>query len=207
MSSATLQSSVLVLNHHFTAVHVTTARRAFSLLWKNTAEVVRWNDSACATYDFHSWKELSQIREVFDMSDEWVRTVSFEIAVPRIIRLLFYDKFPKQEIKFNRRNIYARDRGRCQYCGKRFPTSELTLDHVTPRSRGGISVWHNIVCACIACNNRKAGRTPREAGMALVHKPVKPRSNPVIQLKLRSDKYRSWRQFLGDAYWNVELQE
>ncbi len=176
-------------------------------MWKRAAEVVRWDDSTCATYDFYSWKELSQIREVFDISDEWVRTVSFEIVVPRIIRLLFYDKFPSQEVKFNRRNIYARDRGLCQYCGKRFSTSELTLDHVTPRSRGGVSVWENIVCACIACNNRKAGRTPREAGMALVRKPIKPRRNPVIQLKLRSNKYRSWRQFLGDAYWNVELQE
>ncbi len=207
MASPALQSSVLVLNHNFMAVHVITARRAFALLWKNFAEVVRWTEPSFATYDFSSWLDLSRIRDEFDTSDDWVRTVNLEIAVPRIIRLFFYDKAPRYEIKFSRRNIYARDKGRCQYCGRRFSTSELTLDHVLPRSRGGRAIWENIVCACVKCNNNKAGRTPREAGMKLVNKPVMPRRNPVIQLKLRSHKYRSWRQFLSEAYWNVELKE
>ena len=69
--------------------------------------------------------------------------------MPRVIRLLGYEKLPKQTVKFNRRNIFARDNNQCQYCGKKFPTSELSLDHVVPRSQGGGSTWENIVCACV----------------------------------------------------------
>ena len=130
-----------------------------------------------------------------------------EIAVPRIIRLLFYDRLPKQTVKFNRRNIFARDRNRCQYCGKRFPTSELTLDHIVPRSRGGTMTWVNLVCACVRCNVRKGGRLPREAGLRLITEPIQPKRSPVITLRLTSDRYASWKQFLNAAYWNVELRE
>ncbi|MGZ3413414.1 MAG: HNH endonuclease, partial [Isosphaeraceae bacterium] len=97
--------------------------------------------------------------------DEFIRTVHFEIQVPRIIRLLAYDRLPRQKVKFNRRNIFARDGNRCQYCGRKFATSELSLDHVVPRSQGGRAAWENIVCACLKCNVRKGGRTPREASM------------------------------------------
>ena len=69
--------------------------------------------------------------------DDWVRTVNSEIQVPRVIRLLGYEKLPKQTVKFNRRNIFARDNNQCQYCGRKFPTAELSLDHVMPRSQGG----------------------------------------------------------------------
>ena len=86
---------------------------------------------------------------------EWVRTVQFQIAVPKIIRLFGYDRLPRQDVKLNRRNIYARDRNTCQYCGRHFPTSELSIDHVVPRSLGGQSAWQNLVCSCVACNTRK----------------------------------------------------
>jgi len=138
---------------------------------------------------------------------EWVRCVRFELAVPKIVRLLLYDRLPKKRVKFNRRNIYARDHSRCQYCGKQFPTSELSLDHVVPRSRGGKSTWENIVCACVACNVRKGGRVPAEAHMRLVTKPLKPTRPPVISLRLSSTKYASWKHFLNHAYWSVELRD
>jgi len=207
MSASALHSNVLVLNQHFRAVHITTVRRAFALLCKAVAEVVHWRNETLQTYDFESWKEVSRFREQFEPYDDWIRTVSFEIAVPRIIRLLIYDSLPPQEVKFNRRNIYARDRNRCQYCGRKFPTTELSLDHVIPKSKGGRTTWTNIVCACTTCNNIKAGRTPREASMKLVCLPGRPPRNPVIQLKIRHEKYRSWKQFLGEAYWTVELKE
>ena len=131
----------------------------------------------------------------------------FEIAVPRILRLLVYDRLPQQTVKFNRRNIYARDRNRCQYCGRRFPTTELSLDHVVPRSIGGKTTWGNVVCCCVACNVRKGGRTPDRSGMKLIVKPIKPRRSPVLQLRLTSARYASWKQFLDAAYWNVELKD
>jgi 5-methylcytosine-specific restriction endonuclease McrA len=110
-------------------------------------------------------------------------------------------------VKFNRRNIYARDSSRCQYCGRRLPTSELSLDHVVPRSQGGKSTWDNIVCCCILCNVRKGGRRPEEARMHLVARPVKPKRPPAITVRLTSEKYASWKQFLDNAYWSVELKE
>jgi 5-methylcytosine-specific restriction endonuclease McrA len=126
--------------------------------------------------------------------------------VPKVIRLLGYDQLPQQEVKLNRRNIFARDRNTCQYCGTRWPTSELSLDHVLPRSQGGRSTWANLVCCCVTCNAKKGGRTPHQAHLALVRKPVKPRRNPVISLRLGSDKYACWQQFLDHAYWSVELK-
>ncbi|MFZ9098645.1 MAG: HNH endonuclease, partial [Burkholderiaceae bacterium] len=76
--------------------------------------------------------------------------------------------------KFIRRNIFARDGSRCQYCGKRFPTSELSIDHVVPRSQGGKTTWTNVVTACRGCNHRKGNRTPEQARMPLLYVPYVP---------------------------------
>lgn len=204
-----LDASVLVLNKVFMAVHVVTVRRAFCLLCKELAEVVfQEEDGTFATYNFESWRELSEYRaHHFRQEDEdWVRTASCEIQVPRVIRLLSYDRLPKQTVKFNRRNIFARDASQCQYCGRRQPTSELSLDHVVPRSQGGQTTWENIVCACVECNVRKGGRTPKQAHMSLIRKPEKPKRSPLLSLKLSQRKYRAWQTFLDNAYWNVELK-
>jgi len=208
VSATALNSSVLVLNRLYMAIHVISARRAFAMLFKQAAEVVAYEDERYNSYDFVSWVEVSQARDRFTESDgtEWVQAVNFDIMVPKIIRLLFYDRLPAEQVKFNRRNIFARDRNRCQYCGRRFPTSELSLDHVIPRSRGGQATWQNLVCACTECNARKGGRKPTEAKMTLVKKPVRPRRSPIIHIKLNSDKYRCWQTFLDNAYWSVELK-
>jgi 5-methylcytosine-specific restriction endonuclease McrA len=205
-ASPALDASVLVLNKLYMAVHVISVRRAFCLLFKDLAEVVTIDDGYYQSYDFHSWREVSEARARFrEPDDDFIRTVHFEIQVPRIIRLLGYDRLPKQRVKFNRRNIFARDGNRCQYCGKRFATNDLSLDHVVPRSKGGQATWENIVCACLKCNVRKGGRTPREAGMTLVREPIRPRTSPVLGLKLSHGKYQSWKTFLDNAYWSVEL--
>lgn len=206
--SSALDASVLVLNKHFLAVHIISVRRAFCLLCKDLAEVVSHEDGQFATYDFQSWREVSEYRAQFFRAedDDWVRTVSAQIQAPRVIRLLRYEKLPKQTVKFNRRNIFARDNNQCQYCGKKFPTSELSLDHVTPRSQGGQGSWENIVCACVDCNVKKGGRTPKQAGMHLIRKPEKPKRSPILNLKLTHRKYHSWKTFLENAYWSVELK-
>ena len=209
-SNSPLDASVLVLNKLFMAVHVISVRRAFILLCKELAEVVSMEDGQYATYDFQSWREVSEYRlnnfQFREEDDDWVRTATTQIQVPRVIRLLGYEKLPKATVKFNRRNIFARDNNQCQYCGRKFPTPELSLDHVVPRSQGGQSTWENIVCACVACNVRKGGRTPREAGMTLIRKPEKPKRSPLLNLKLTQRKYRSWQSFLDNAYWSVELK-
>jgi 5-methylcytosine-specific restriction endonuclease McrA len=164
-----LDASCLVLNKYYMAVHVVSVRRAFCLLFKDLAEVITIDDGRYASFDFASWREVSQARMHFrEPDDDFIRTVHFEIQVPRIIRLLTYDRLPRQRVKFTRRNLFARDGNRCQYCGKKFTSEALSLDHVVPRVRGGKATWENIVCACLRCNVRKGGRTPREAGMKLI---------------------------------------
>jgi len=201
-----LNAKVLVLNKLYVAVRVISARHAFVLLAREVAEVIHADDGAYANYDFETWTEISELRRAFEPEKhDWVRTVRFDIAVPRIIRLLGYDRLPTQGVKLNRRNLFARDRNRCQYCGRLFPTSELSIDHVMPRSQGGPDTWENLVCSCVRCNARKGGRTPEQARMRLVKKPVRPKRNPLITIKLGNEKYASWKAFLDEAYWTVEL--
>ena len=208
-----LSASVLVLNKHYQAIRIVNVRRAFSLLCKELAEVIHIESKTDGTtarwqnLNFESWQELSELHAQFEPDGfDWIHTVRFPIAVPRIIRLLGYDRLPRQDVKFNRRNIFARDSNRCQYCGKRHGTSELSLDHVTPRSQGGPTTWDNIVTCCITCNVKKGGRTPDQAHMPLVRKPTKPRRSPVVNLRLGDARYASWKQFLDEAYWTVELK-
>src|SRR5437016_13948802 len=122
-----LDASVLVLNKLFMAVHIISVRRAFCLLCKDLAEVVNLEDGQFATYTFESWREVSEYRAKYfrQEEDDWVRTSSSQIQVPRVIRLFAYEKMPKHTVKFNRRNIFARDNNQCQYCGRKFPTTEL----------------------------------------------------------------------------------
>ena len=138
-----LGASVLVLNRFYLAVHVINVRRAFGLLFRELAEVIHLQEGQYANYSFESWREISELKASFkEPHEDWIRAVNFEIQVPRVIRLLEFDRIPKQTIRFNRRNIFARDGNHCQYCGKTFPTSELSLDHVIPKSRNTDSGCH-----------------------------------------------------------------
>lgn len=207
LAPSSLALNVLVLNRSFVAVHVTNVRRAITLLFRQLAEVVHIEEGRFAAHSLESWRELSLLRSSFRGPDEdWVRGVGFDLQAPRVIRLTGCDRGPRQGLRFNRRNVFARDGNQCQYCGRGFPTSELSLDHVVPRSRGGITSWENIVCACVACNVRKGGRTPHEASMNLIRQPVKPRRSPLLSIKLGNPKYESWRTFVDSAYWTVDLR-
>lgn len=198
---------MLILNRNYMAVRVTSARRAFSLLYRNLAEVIHIEDGQYLSYDFDGWREVSEMKQKFEPhAHDWVRTMRFSVAVPRIIRLTIYDRLPKKDVKLNRRNIFARDENKCQYCGKKFSTSELSIDHVVPRSQNGKTAWDNVVCCCLKCNVKKGGRTPEQAHMVLITRPAKPRRSPIISMQLSSHRYRSWKQFLDHAYWSVELK-
>jgi 5-methylcytosine-specific restriction endonuclease McrA len=201
-----LDSSVLVLNRHYQPVHVTSAKRAFTLLYAGAARVIAPDFS---TFDFESWAELGEAA-----GSDVVRTIGRAIAVPRVIILQLYDRLPKQKIRFSRHNIYARDDDTCQYCRRQLPRTELNLDHVIPRARGGRTSWENVVCCCVPCNLRKGCRLPEEAHMRLMKTPVRPSWNPttrVLGQKLGpSPTHREWLPFVGlvDAsYWNTELED
>jgi 5-methylcytosine-specific restriction endonuclease McrA len=205
---AALDEKVLVLNRFYTAIRIISARRAFVMLCKKAAEVIAIEDGRYVNYDFESWADIAEMQRVFQPDHyAWVRTARIQIAVPKIIRLLAYDRLPREEVKLNRRNLYARDNNRCQYCGHHYSTKELTIDHVVPRVQGGEHTWENLVCSCVKCNARKGGRTPNQAHMHLIRRPVRPKRNPVIMLRLGSGKYQSWKAFLDEAYWTVELKD
>lgn len=195
-----LDTKVLILNRSYLPIHVTSVRRAFSLLYQGIARAV---NEQYQTFDFDSWSDLS-----VSVNDESIGMVNRAIRVPRVILLVSYDRIPKRHVRFSRYNIYARDKSTCQYCGRKLPRHELNLDHVIPRSLGGMSTWENVVCSCHECNRRKGGRTPEVAGMALLYKPVRPKWTPFMQETFNLTRYREWLPFLNTidvSYWNTEL--
>ncbi|MGQ9574291.1 MAG: HNH endonuclease [Thermoguttaceae bacterium] len=203
-TSSALSCSVLVLNRLYVAIHIIGVRRAFGLLCRELAEVIHYEDGQFANYDFESWRAVCELRADCKRPEEdWLRAVNFEIQVPRVIRLLRFDRLPARSLRLNRHTVFARDDHRCQYCGRRFPSNQLSLDHVIPRSRGGTTCWENVVCACFECNVKKGGRTPQEARMKLVGKPTRPRRSPLLMQKLRNPKYESWKTWLDGALCEV----
>lgn len=196
-----LAASVLVLNRLYMAVHVVGVPRAFGLLWRELAEVVHIEEGKFDNYDFHSWREISELKaDLKEPHEDWIRAVNFEIQVPRVIRLLLYDRIPRRSLRLNRHSVLARDEHRCQYCGRRLPNSQLSLDHVIPRRLGGKTTWDNVVCACLGCNVKKGGRTPNEAQMKLDRKPTRPSRSPLLTLQMRNPKYECWKTWLGTSY-------
>jgi 5-methylcytosine-specific restriction endonuclease McrA len=198
-----LSTSVLVLNRLYQPVHVTSVRRALILLYRGAAKAV---DEQYQTFDFESWAELSAA-----LHEEFIGTPNKRLRVPRVILLQAYDHLPRARVRFSRLNIYARDRNTCQYCGRRPQRAELNLDHVVPRSHGGVTSWENVVCSCVPCNLRKGGRTPEQAHMKLLRQPIRPRWTPFFRGPPKTGNfYEQWLPFLtlsDMAYWNSELRE
>jgi 5-methylcytosine-specific restriction endonuclease McrA len=197
-----LDTSVLVLNRVYQPIHVTSVRRAVTLLYQGVARAL---DEEFRQLDFESWAELAAVA-----GREAIHTPTRAIRVPRVIVLVAHAHLPRHRIRFSRLNVYARDGSTCQYCGRRMARSDLNLDHVVPRSRGGVTSWENVVCSCVPCNLRKGGRTPEEAGMRLLRAPARPQWTAVFRAAARRAFYRQWIPFLGlvdAAYWNVELRD
>lgn len=167
-----MQAPVLVLNATFEPINVTAVRRALVLMLKGVAQA----------------EETSHAE---------VHATSRAVQVPSVIRLLSYRHIPQQSRALSRKNILLRDRNTCQFCGRAFPASELTLDHVMPRSRGGRSSWENLVACCYTCNNRKGDRTPEEAGIKLQRRPRPFTLHTSRQLmRLIGHRDEKWRKYL-----------
>lgn len=119
-----------------------------------------------------------------DVLENYTLPVHPDWQMPAVVRLTGWVANQKYPVRFSRQNVYVRDRWRCQYCGARKSPQELTFDHVVPRSRGGRKEWKNIVVACIQCNQAKGNRTPGEARMKLLSKPVRPAWLPRFNMRL-----------------------
>ena len=164
-----MRDKVLILNQDYSAIAVCTVQKAFLLVYLDKAEMVTKAEGA------------------------FLNTVTVAYPVPSVIRLQRYVRVPYYGIALSRHNVMRRDNFICQYCGS---VKNLTLDHLTPRSRGGETDWLNLVTACSRCNARKGDRTPEEAGLKLLRKPVKPSLQSFLKLHLDNSNH-DWRTFLG----------
>ncbi len=166
-----LEGSVLVLNSTYEPLSVVSVKRAIVLVLKEKAEIV-------------------------EATDAYLRSEKLCLPVPLVIRLVAYVKVPRfVNIPLTRKTVFARDHYTCQYCGRQLPKSELTLDHVIPRHRGGKTEWENVVTACKSCNHRKGSRTPEEAGMSLIAKPSRPRYMVFVLLG-EARCHEAWKKYL-----------
>jgi 5-methylcytosine-specific restriction endonuclease McrA len=143
-------------------------------------------------------------------SDRPVRSVKLALQMPSVVRFRKFISGRKVASRFTRDNVYARDNGKCQYCGEHVPKARYTFDHVLPRSQGGRREWNNIVTSCVPCNQRKGGRTPEKAGMTLLAHPVRPERMPdhLMTIQYQPGMPEQWRRWLGDlTYWNNDLEQ
>lgn len=154
---------------------------------------------------------LGKVEVVEEYEDRTIRSVSFEIKMPSVVRFFRMLTRRKPVIRFSRQNVYARDGGRCQYCGRKVTRAEATWDHVVPRSHGGRTCWENIAIACVPCNQTKGGRTPEQARMRLHSVPVRPKRLPdILRLTFTFEKGmpQAWKSWLRDmTYWHGSLEE
>jgi len=192
-----LNEATLVLNKGWAPIGFASVRRAMELLVTERAHAILPEDYS--VHDFESWADLKVA------SDEArIRTVSLNIKVPEVIRLVGYSGFPKHKLKLSRRNLFRRDKCSCQYCGRQLKSSDATIDHIIPRALGGTTTWLNCVIACLKCNMKKDDKTLAQAGMKLLRQPVAPHGMTSIRVPLFKKK-QSWDKFISEAYWNVEL--
>lgn len=195
--SAVLQRPTLVLNRNWQPVNVATVARALVLVWNESASVVDPDD-----YRLYSWDDWTRLKP--REGESFIQAVRMQLRVPEVIVLASYNRVPESSVTFSRRNVFRRDHWTCQYCGIQPGTEELTIDHVVPRSQGGVSSWENCVLACVECNKRKANRTPPQASMLLRKGPTRPAWKPMYAQ--HAARIESWARFLGEAYWNVRLE-
>lgn len=164
-----MNAKVLILNQNYEPLSVINVRKAIILLYLGKAELIASADG------------------------KLVRSVSVAMPFPSIVRLSVFVRVPYKRIILSRKNILRRDAHKCQFCGR--SDLPLTVDHVFPVSRGGEESWENLVCACVDCNNRKGDRTPDEAGMPLLRKPMRPNHVTFIRHFVGSLDER-WKPYL-----------
>jgi 5-methylcytosine-specific restriction endonuclease McrA len=192
--TAVLELPVLVLNRFWQPVHTCSARRAVHLLCLGHAQVVQVDgEERFNTHDLGSW--IRHSRGV--IGEELIHGPRVALRVPKIVVLAIYDKLPRLEVKFTRRNVFLRDKFTCQYCSKVLPEHQLNLDHVLPRDKGGRTTWENIVTSCVRCNTRKANKLTHEVNMHPLRKPIAPRWRPLFGLHENGLADESWAHFVN----------
>ena len=202
---AVLDRPTLVLNKRWVPVRVASVKEALGLVCKGSAKIIE--PETFQVHDIMSWADVSKSREKFE--GYVIRSAKLSLVAPEVVVLQKYENIGQRSVVFSRKNIFKRDKYTCQYCGHQFRSEvamrELTIDHVMPKSRKGVSSWENCVLACIECNKAKANRTPEEAGLRLRKVPKKP-SWSALSCITPGKRLKSWEQFISEAYWGVQLE-
>lgn len=196
--SIVTQKRVLVLNKSWQPIRVWTVKQAVRKVFSDQARIID------PTQDFQqfTWDDWSEFMPE-DHEKKIVGTRTF-FRVPEVVIVSEYDKLPVQTVHFNRRNLFKRDKGTCQYCGGK-KSKDMTIDHIIPRSQGGRTTWENCCLACVECNSHKADKTPKQARMKFL--PKFKAKKPSYSLDFHTDvRIESWKHFLSEAYWNVTLE-
>ena len=186
MTASVLDRRALVLNKVWNPIQLTNVRNALILLCKGSAKVIC--TETFQPYTFDDWLNVSVNGVGF------IQTPKRRISVPEVILLTTYDKIPMLNPLFSKRNVLKRDKYTCQYCGAQ--TKDLTIDHVLPKSRGGVTSWENVVTACQSCNHKKADKKPEEADLKLKRAPVKPKLDVMTVLR-KSASNPVWKKFIS----------
>ncbi len=188
------QSTVLVLNKNWQAINVKTPAEALSMMIAGTAtglNVIGHDDMIPLCWN--DWKSL----HVTD-NEPFVSTVKGKIKIPKIIVLCNFNQVPKRRPKFTAKNLWERDKGMCQYTGKKLSPKEGNIDHVIPRSRGGQTSWTNCVLSHKDINAKKGNKTPNEAGLKLLKQPIEPVSMPTTAYIKNNHNIPEWKWFLSN---------
>ena len=199
MSDILNKNIVLVLNRNWQAINISTPADAFCQMATNAATALdielgdRARVDALRPVKWDEWITLP-VRA----GDHAVRTARGAIRVPTIIVAVNFAKVPKKRPKLSAKNIRERDGNRCQYTGRLLHPDEGSLDHVVPRSRGGVDSWENLVWSAKDVNQRKADRLPHEAGLKLLSVPRAPKELPVTALLRNAHGVAEWRLFLNE---------
>ncbi len=199
-----LQDNVLVLNRSWQPVSVTTVRHAVVQVYLESARFV--DAESFDTFAFDEWIMPKDPEggagdlEAAGKNGRFIHGCAWRMPVPEVIVLSRHNGNSGFPIRFTRRNLLLRDHYTCQYCGSQPPPSELTLDHVVPRSRGGVSSWDNLVVACRRCNLRKEDLTPEEARLKLLRSPRQPRWEELQLSRMGDHLPASWRIFLARRF-------
>ena len=219
MEKNVLNRPTLVLNKQWFPITIWSAKRAFTKISKGVADIISVDDlpdKARKSINMYTWDEW--VENSFYNSDTLPRENcvqcggDFRIRWPEVVVLKEYEGIPNTPVKLTRRNLLIRDKFHCQYTGKKVTMASATIDHIVPQSKGGKTVWTNVVIATLEVNMEKADRTPEEAGLTLLSKPRRPKWNPMFA-RFVSEMPESWNQFINTdqwnevGYWDVELKE
>lgn len=185
-------STVLVLNRNWQAINVNSPMDALSMMYSGAATGLYVKENEFMNpIKWEDWINLP-----YDENYTYVNTVNGKIKIPKVIILSRYNKVPKKRPKFTKRNIWARDGGVCQYTGKKLSPNEGNIDHIVPRSKGGVTSWTNCVLTHNKVNAMKGDKTPQEAGLTLLKEPVAPKDVPTTFFIRNVHNIKEWDLFL-----------